>query len=249
LKFTQEGEVSVKVKTKQVADRQNLEVTIKDTGIGIPEDEMESIFLPFTQVGGQSVNEYGGTGSGLALARGLVRVMNGTLTVESELGKGSVFKLVIENIRSKERSESRASNLSDTEPGYWSSVGDVPGQALEQGDNREPPYVADLRLSKSTSLITDEENLSAIKDIPGLIAAMGAERESVSAIISVCAINEIESAGKMMKRIAENHECAALDRWSNELIDAAQKFDLDAVANALPRYDLLISMLKKRAKK
>ncbi len=241
LKFTQEGEVKVRVKTRQRGDRLDLEFMIKDTGIGIPANELTSIFLPFTQVEGQSVSEFSGTGSGLALADGLVRVMNGTLTVESKLGKGSIFLMIIENVKPAESSLSRHSDLPDKDPGNGVLGRDVINQDLEISDDPESPDVAVVPQFQSSSLITEEE-MSAIKDLSGLIVAMEAEREKIYTIIGVFAINEIESTGNMMKRIGAHHACSSLELWCDELIDAAQNFDLDFVSNALQQYDSLVAI-------
>jgi PAS domain S-box-containing protein len=68
-------------------------VRVTDTGIGIPEDKLESIFEPFVQVGRTLTTGHEGTGLGLAISRDLARAMNGDLTVRSRIEKGSVFEL------------------------------------------------------------------------------------------------------------------------------------------------------------
>ena len=66
-------------------------IRVRDTGVGIPEDKLESIFEPFVQVGRSFTTGHRGTGLGLAISREMARGMSGDLTVESELGKGSSF--------------------------------------------------------------------------------------------------------------------------------------------------------------
>ena len=68
-----------------------VELVIRDTGIGIPADRLQSIFEPFVQIEDPASASHQGTGLGLAISRDLVRGMGGRLTVESELGKGSTF--------------------------------------------------------------------------------------------------------------------------------------------------------------
>jgi signal transduction histidine kinase len=70
-------------------------VTVRDTGIGIPADKLHRVFDSFYQVDGSSTREYGGTGLGLAIAKSFVEAHGGTIQVESELGKGSVFRFAI----------------------------------------------------------------------------------------------------------------------------------------------------------
>ncbi len=95
LKFTREGDVKVGVDViKQDAERVNLKVTVSDTGIGIPQASLDTLFNAFTQADGSTTRKYGGTGLGLAIVSQLVEMMGGSLGVESEEGKGSVFWFV-----------------------------------------------------------------------------------------------------------------------------------------------------------
>jgi signal transduction histidine kinase len=68
---------------------------VSDTGIGIPSDKLEAIFEPFIQVKGGSMSPESGVGLGLAISRSLARAMDGDLTVESTLGVGTCFTLVL----------------------------------------------------------------------------------------------------------------------------------------------------------
>lgn len=93
MKFTEQGEVRVKIYITE--DRKSWSIRVSDTGIGIPVHMQESIFDRFRQVDGSSTREYGGSGLGLAIVSGLCREMNGTVTVESEVGQGSVFHITL----------------------------------------------------------------------------------------------------------------------------------------------------------
>jgi len=89
VKFTRDGQVSL------VVDEAPgwIEITVQDTGIGIPADKLEQIFEPFMQVDSAFTRRYEGTGLGLAISRRLCALMGGTLTVRSSLGVGSTFTL------------------------------------------------------------------------------------------------------------------------------------------------------------
>lgn len=91
IKFTPEGEVKV---TAWPAGNM-LSIQVADTGIGIEPDKLDAIFQSFEQVGTSVAGEYGGTGLGLGIARRLVELHGGKLTVDSEIGKGSIFTFTI----------------------------------------------------------------------------------------------------------------------------------------------------------
>jgi PAS domain S-box-containing protein len=94
VKFTDEGEVVVQVGADATeADSYRLEVAVRDTGVGIPEDRMDRLFASFSQVDASTTRRYGGTGLGLAISKRLVELMGGTMRVESEEGKGSTFQI------------------------------------------------------------------------------------------------------------------------------------------------------------
>ena len=81
--------------TGNAEKRANIFFTVSDTGIGIPDDKIPGLFDAFEQVDGSTSRVYGGVGLGLAIARQLIKLMGGEISVESELGVGSVFKFNI----------------------------------------------------------------------------------------------------------------------------------------------------------
>ena len=91
VKFTPRGHVLISVEGEAHDGAARLRVSVEDTGIGIPEDKLESIFAAFTQVEASTVRQYGGTGLGLTICRQLVDLMGGTVGVESRQGEGSTF--------------------------------------------------------------------------------------------------------------------------------------------------------------
>jgi signal transduction histidine kinase len=92
IKFTELGYVSLEVnKLKETKDHISLQFVVKDTGIGIPEERIATIFESFTQGSGSTKRLYGGTGLGLSISKQLIELQGGSLHLESELGKGTVF--------------------------------------------------------------------------------------------------------------------------------------------------------------
>jgi signal transduction histidine kinase/CheY-like chemotaxis protein/HPt (histidine-containing phosphotransfer) domain-containing protein len=96
IKFTQAGEVVVRVEKKADADGQlMLNFSVSDTGIGIAQDKLVSIFEPFEQADTSTTREFGGTGLGLAICHKLVSLMGGQIDVDSEPGRGSTFRFTV----------------------------------------------------------------------------------------------------------------------------------------------------------
>jgi two-component system sensor histidine kinase ChiS len=93
IKFTESGkvEVSAQVLVGENPDYSLMEVSVTDTGIGIPEDKIPMIFKPFEQADGSISRYFGGTGIGLSITKDLLRLHGGYIEVESEPGKGSSF--------------------------------------------------------------------------------------------------------------------------------------------------------------
>ncbi len=92
IKFTEKGEILVSVRNiTQVNNKQTLEFTVRDTGIGIPPEKLPKLFRSFSQVDSSTTRKYGGTGLGLAISKKLVELMGGMIRVESKVGLGSSF--------------------------------------------------------------------------------------------------------------------------------------------------------------
>lgn len=91
VKFTHAGEIHVGVRTAGEA----LEFRVTDTGIGIPSEKQPRLFERFSQVDSSLTRRYGGSGLGLAISKGLVELMGGNISVQSEAGKGSCFRFTL----------------------------------------------------------------------------------------------------------------------------------------------------------
>ncbi len=96
VKFTEKGEVMVSLDWESDSEEKNqLGVSVRDTGIGISEEKRKLVFEAFTQADGSTSRLYGGTGLGLAIVSRLVRMLNGRIKLESALGQGSTFRFSI----------------------------------------------------------------------------------------------------------------------------------------------------------
>jgi len=96
IKFTAQGEVGLKVAVvEKEPESQVIQLTVSDTGIGIPEQKQQSIFSPFTQADTSTTRKYGGTGLGLTISARLAAMMGGKIWVDSEVGRGTEFHFTV----------------------------------------------------------------------------------------------------------------------------------------------------------
>ncbi len=109
IKFTERGEVQIQASLYDETDTTaTIAISIRDTGIGITPENQRILFQPFTQVDASTTRKYGGTGLGLAICKQLVEMMDGSMDVKSEPGRGSVFSFhaVFEKSRKQPNSTS-----------------------------------------------------------------------------------------------------------------------------------------------
>lgn len=109
-KFTMNGGVHIIAKLLNPGTKSKLEIEVIDTGVGIQKDKFEQIFHPFMQEDTSVTRKYGGSGLGLSISRQLARMMGGDLTVESDNGRGSCFRLTLDagELRSEDLIENGA---------------------------------------------------------------------------------------------------------------------------------------------
>ncbi|WP_179295571.1 ATP-binding protein [Bacillus sp. FJAT-45350] len=109
VKFTHEGSIDINVSVNGTI----LHFSVIDTGVGIPEDQLENIFDSFKQVDTSNSREYGGTGLGLTISKELVKLMEGDIFVQSEVGKGSCFTFTIP-VRLAESTKTTETQVTET---------------------------------------------------------------------------------------------------------------------------------------
>ena len=99
VKFTDKGGISIVGRSEETDNGINIVLEVKDSGMGIEEKYFESIFEPFVQREGQNIKKYGGTGLGLSICKKLVEIMGGEISVESNYGSGSIFRIKLNNVK------------------------------------------------------------------------------------------------------------------------------------------------------
>ncbi|MGR9114458.1 MAG: ATP-binding protein, partial [Gammaproteobacteria bacterium] len=134
VKFTERGYVRIKARTDNEDDihsKLDLLIDVEDSGIGIAEDQQRIIFCDFEQSSGQDIRKYGGTGLGLSISKRLVDMMGGQISLQSQLGRGSIFtiKLAAVNIATmkieSENHDAKANTRIQFHPGIILIVDDV----------------------------------------------------------------------------------------------------------------------------
>ncbi|MCG9681743.1 ATP-binding protein [Vibrio sp. Isolate23] len=93
LKFTESGHVDIQISLNSQAEKLN--IVVRDTGIGMNQEQLDKVFQEFTQADDSITRKYGGTGLGLPICQSLISLLGGEISVESSLGKGSEFKVEI----------------------------------------------------------------------------------------------------------------------------------------------------------
>jgi EAL domain-containing protein (putative c-di-GMP-specific phosphodiesterase class I)/signal transduction histidine kinase/CheY-like chemotaxis protein/HPt (histidine-containing phosphotransfer) domain-containing protein len=132
LKFTERGFVRL-VLTRDSEDPDSIVLSVEDSGIGIAEDKLASIFDAFSQADQTTTRRFGGTGLGLAICRRIVDVMGGHMSVTSRLGVGSAFTV---KIPARQASSQPWPTLSDTSSDNRTCIIDVSGEATASALSR-----------------------------------------------------------------------------------------------------------------
>ena len=96
---------------KKLQKKKLIEIDVKDSGIGMTQEQIDKLFHAFTQADASTTRKYGGTGLGLTIVQNLAKLMGGDVSVKSELGKGTTFKVTIQNIEVEKTSDVDAEDL------------------------------------------------------------------------------------------------------------------------------------------
>jgi two-component system sensor histidine kinase/response regulator len=172
LKFTKDGSVHLRATLlKDDEDNQKLEIRVRDTGIGIPEDRQKKIFESFTQADASTSRDFGGTGLGLTITSLLVQMMGGEIWVESEVGEGStfIFTMVLNKTDSTEQSsvDQAVKKVLKGHSVFVVSQCDFHRRAVEEN---LIPFGA-----KVESFVSPDEALNALVDDPPMVVLADSE--------------------------------------------------------------------------
>jgi len=125
-KFTERGQITLQMKREGSGDSERVVFRVSDTGIGMTPEQMEKLFAAFTQADASMTRRFGGTGLGLVISRQFCRMMGGDITVDSELGRGAAFTVVLPAVvvdrKAEPEAEQESGESSYPEPPAGASV-------------------------------------------------------------------------------------------------------------------------------
>jgi signal transduction histidine kinase/ActR/RegA family two-component response regulator len=150
LKFTNQGSITLSLDVIENTDTHvTNRVTVRDTGVGMDQTDMDTLFRRFAQVSSTTFHEHGGSGLGLYISKGLVELMGGTITVDSGKGQGSKFTFTF--------------------------VGDQPGKKLPSPSSMSPIKSSLSALSKPDCLKVEPEKPVSMEKLPIIPTTSGAK--------------------------------------------------------------------------
>ncbi|SNZ00497.1 tetratricopeptide repeat protein [Flagellimonas pacifica] len=179
IKFTQKGYVTLLSESKD----NMLSISITDTGIGIPKDNLKTIFNSFEQADGSTQREYGGTGLGLSVTKQLVELHGGSLSVTSETGKGSIFTFTLP-LSTMDRKDYTSKGLASTDfvQTISTHLGKIPLPGAKKIQGHEAPRI----------LIIDDEPVNR-RVLENHLTVAGYE------------ITEVSSGKEALEELAKDH--------------------------------------------
>ncbi len=242
-KFTDSGEIELSLDIEDERDDQiKLHAKIRDTGIGIPEDKLESIFIPFQQVDGSTTRKYGGTGLGLSICKKFSNLMHGDVWVESVLNKGSTFHFTawVGRAREKEIKRSAAVSLfgkkvlivddNETNLGLLTQLLESVGMrvvAVIKGEEVLPVLQKALDIDEPFDVCISDIQMPEMSgyDVAKAVRAFESETSAFKPGFQYLPLVALSS---LMKRDAEQCEAAGFDGFLNKPIQRKKLYQMVA---------------------
>ena len=213
IKFTQEGEVTVKLESVHYFQkRYRMNFVVSDTGVGIKLEKLKTIFGSFSQADSSVGREYGGTGLGLTICKNLCRLMDGDITVTSQLGKGSSFSFSV-CFDAAEPGEIKKQLIENRENKHVR-----PMKILLVDDNLINIDLARIVLKKGGHSVTCSMNgVEALKELAKVrfdVVLMDVQMPIMDGLLATKVIRCCEQGERVKEKIGEN----LLEQLNNKLI-------------------------------
>jgi PAS domain S-box-containing protein len=238
VKFTHQGEIRIKVRAyrKGKGIRQpklRLEIKVMDTGIGIPEDSFRLIFESFRQHSQLNSRKYGGTGLGLAITKRLVEAMNGRITVESKVEKGSTFTLIFPQVEYADIQSDKNSTdflLQNISPKSKSTFN-------AESNEKSEYYLQNGKLGRS--FINDAEYQIILNRFDQELAEQWKLFESKQPL------KEIKSFAQDIITLGKSYNMGFILEYGEQLLSTIENFDIEEMRLKLDYFPDLLKQLKK----
>jgi len=213
LKFSEGGRVTVRLDTDDRGRPAGLAVI--DTGIGIPEDRLQAIFEAFQQADASTARRFGGTGLGLAISRSICLLLGYDLTVESEVGEGSTFTILM----------GAAARPEDTTPVPETAVDPTPAQAAGRGEGVDRTAALEAA-GEGRTAPSVEAGLPAPASVPPVRGVLpGAVRD-----LRVLVIDDEEDARVLLSHFLGEFGCSvAVTTSAREGLESARRHPPDLI--------------------
>jgi signal transduction histidine kinase len=249
IKFTPAGRVTLEIRPEDANGA--IRFVVRDTGIGISQDQLGKIFTSYAQAESSTARRYGGSGLGLAIVNQLVQLMGGRLTVESEVGRGSAFQVIVPlgvaeklagsaSLTSAPRLNRAASAVS--RESLQTALGHLP-RILVADDSRDNRLLIEALLSKTGCIVDQAEN--------GAVAVKKFQQNRYDVILMDIQMPEVDGYTAVL-RIREWERARGLTRTPiialtasvlGEAVERTRQVGCDAFVTKPVRHERLIAAI------
>ncbi|MCK5942373.1 MAG: response regulator [Planctomycetes bacterium] len=244
VKFTDRGRVTLRVSVEERdGDRGMLRIEVSDTGIGMSADVVGSLYQPFMQADSGMTRRFGGTGLGLAITRRIVELLGGTIEVDSEPGRGSMFRVRLPFEACVEEAPVMIS------AGGAATASEQPVRVLLVEDNRVNQLVARRILEQGGYEVVVAENgqeaVAAVEREPFALILMDLQMPVMGGVEATRLIRELERSGQLHQETAQPLPVVAVTANTDERNrEACADAGVDAVVGKPVRKQSLLEAVE-----
>lgn len=236
IKFTPKGQIEIIVNcgaAMPAADRIRLEIIVKDTGIGIAPEKQQQIFEAFVQSDSQTTRKYGGTGLGLSITQRLIKLLGGTISLESELNQGSTFTVSFPSVKIVDNPPSICSITVCPTPANSDLQQFVPTSSPVNFSEKTQP------LNNDMVRVFPSRNLSELK------VKLHQELENYwPTVRETLTMRELKNFLQKLETLGQEYECQKLLDYAATLQAQLDNFDWNIIPDTVNYFSQLIESLE-----